>query len=357
MRRFFVLTHRWTAIAVSVFLLGTALSGAALVFEGAIDRGLHPELWSVRPEAQRLSIDTLVSRVQSSYPSLKIVSVSVAADRDRAWTMNAGPLQVFVNPYTGSVIGTRTLAESQSTLARRLHVFHVEFFQGKIGRSVVGVLSGVGLYLVITGMILWWPDKLMRIHTSASWKRINFDLHHALGIVASLVLIVICASGLVVHYDGLAKAIRSLDSAPTPAPPTQPAGVAARPASFDAIVAAAAAALPGADVSFVSTGEGKTPAAVGMKFPEDRTPAGRSRVFIDRNSDTVLAVINTRTAQLGTRIDNLKRSLHTGDVFGPISSAIWLVATLAMVSQILTGLLMWWNARRGRGSSRQTASR
>ena len=348
MRRFFILTHRWTAIAVSVFLLGTALSGAALVFEGAIDRGLHPELWSVSPEARRLPIDTIVARVQAKFADGKIASVTMAPERDRAWTMNAGPLQLFVNPYTGAVNGTRTMEEGQATLARRLHLFHVEFFQGNIGRSFVGALSGVALFLVITGMILWWPDKLLRIHTGASWKRINFDLHHLFGIIASLVLIVICASGLVVHYDGLANAIKSLDSAPPAPPPTQPATATPRAPSFDAIAAAAAAALPEATISFVSIGSAKTPAAVGMKFPEDRTPAGRTRVFIDRNSDTVLAVISTRNAQIGTRIDNLKRSLHTGDVFGPVSSAIWLLATLAMASQIVTGLLMWWNARRSR---------
>jgi uncharacterized iron-regulated membrane protein len=353
MRQFLTLTHRWIAIAVSLFLLGTAASGAALVFEGAIDRGLHPELWRVAAGTQVLPIDTLVARVEAKFPGAKISTVSLAVEPDRAWTISAGAQTFFVNPYTGEVNGTRSAAESQATLARRLHVFHVEFFQGKLGRSFVGALSVVALFLVITGMILWWPDKLLRIHAGASWKRINFDLHHVFGIVTSLVLIVICASGVVVHYDGLAKAIRSLDAQPTAAPPAQPSSIANRAPSFDAIATAARAALPEAVISFVAIGGGKNTASVGMKFPEDRTPAGRTRVFIDRNSDTVLAIISTRNAQLGTRIDNLKRSLHTGDVFGYASSAMWFVATLAMVSQIVTGLLMWWNARKGRRVARR----
>ena len=167
MRQFFILTHRWIAIVVSIFLLGTAASGAALVFEGAIDRGLHAELWHVKPGAQRLPIDTIVARVQSRFPDTEIASVTLTAESDRAWTMSAGPLLAFVNPYTGEVIGTRTAAQSQGTIARRLHVFHVELFQGKIGRSFVGILSGVALFLVVTGMIVWWPDKLIRIHTGA----------------------------------------------------------------------------------------------------------------------------------------------------------------------------------------------
>ena len=36
-----------------------------------------------------------------------------------------------------------------------------------------------------------------------------------------------------------------------------------------------------------------------MKFPEDRTPAGRSRVYLDQFTGAVLLVENTRTAPLG----------------------------------------------------------
>src|SRR6185295_19048511 len=162
---------------------------------------------------------------------------------DRAWTVGAGPMTVFVDPYTGVIKGTRTSAQSQATLARRLHVLHVELVAGKIGRAVVGACTAVAFFLVITGIILWWPDKLVRVRTAASWKRINFDLHHALGVFASLVLIVITASGLVIHYEVLTRAVKSLDSAPPAAAPTQPPAVVGTRLSFDSVAATAARAL------------------------------------------------------------------------------------------------------------------
>ena len=36
---------------------------------------------------------------------------------------------------------------------------------------------------------------------------------------------------------------------------------------------------------------------------------------------------------------------------GKPTEAIWLLATLVMLSQIVTGVLMWWNARKGRGKA------
>ena len=349
MRKPLIVLHRWTALVVGIILLCTAASVATLVFEGAIDRGLHPELWHVDPAGQALPIDTIVARVEAKFPGETIGAISLSPQPDRAWVTNAGKVTVFINPFTGRINGTRTPLEGQNTIARRLHVFHVELLAGKAGRAIVGAATVIALFLVLTGIILWWPDKLVRISTAASWKRINFDLHHALGISAAIVLVVITGSGLVIHYDALTKVVRSLDTtpaAPTPQQPAAPAGSA--PRSFDALAIAARGALPGADIMFVSLGGAKNPATVAMRFPEDHTPGGRSRVFLDRYTGTVLGKLSTRDAQLGTRLDNLKRSLHTGDVLGKPTEALWLLAALVMVSQVLTGFLMWWNGRRAR---------
>src|SRR3954464_9188898 len=138
MRRTLIVLHRWTALVVGIVLLAIAASGATLVFEGAIDRGLHPELWRVSPVGATLPLDTLVARVEARDTSSRVTSVSVSHVPNRAWTMGAGPLTVFVDPYSGAIMGTRTPAQSQRTLARRLHVFHVELMGGKVGRAVVG---------------------------------------------------------------------------------------------------------------------------------------------------------------------------------------------------------------------------
>lgn len=349
MRSALIVLHRWLALVVGIVLLLIAVSGSALVFEGAIDRALNPRLWRVAPQTTTLPLDTLVARAEHAVPSAHVGSIGFSSATDQAWTMNAGATTLFIDPHTGAVTGTRTAAEAQTTFARRLHVFHVELMAGKIGRAVVGAVSAVALVLLITGVVLWWPDKVFRIHTRASWKRINFDLHHALGIAAAPVLIIITASALLIHYDGLASLIRSLDGVPAASAPTQPAGPApANRLSFDSLAAAARGALPGAELRSLSVAGAKNPIVAGMRFPEDRTPGGRSRVFIDRNSGVVLGAISTRAAALGTRIDNLKRSLHTGDVFGKPSEGLWSIAALLLASQAVTGALMWWNARRAR---------
>jgi uncharacterized iron-regulated membrane protein len=83
-----------------------------------------------------------------------------------------------------------------------------------------------------------------------------------------------------------------------------------------------------------------------MKFPEDRTPAGRSRVVIDPYNGRVLWVQNTRQVPLGTWLWNQNRSLHTGDQFGWPSRLLACLASAMLVVQVYTGFTLWWRGWR-----------
>jgi len=61
---------------------------------------------------------------------------------------------------------------------------------------------------------------------------------------------------------------------------------------------------------------------VRMRFPEDRTPGGRSWVSIDQYSGKVLVAQNSRTAPLAVRASLMNREIHTGDVFGTPSRIV-----------------------------------
>src|SRR5438045_4939256 len=120
-----------------MFIFVVAITGSAIVFEGAIDRGLHPELWRVTPATTHVSIDSLVARVRAAFPKGPVTGLTFSPADDRAYVAQAGPYQVFVNPYTGTVLGHRTVAEWNKTLPRRLHVLHVSLMAGKAGGEVV----------------------------------------------------------------------------------------------------------------------------------------------------------------------------------------------------------------------------
>ncbi|MEP6494450.1 MAG: PepSY-associated TM helix domain-containing protein [bacterium] len=350
--RYLLLVHRWIALVATILILVVAITGSALVFEGAIDRGLHPELWRVTPTGSPVSFDTLVANARASMPKAQVSGLTLSPVPDRAHVASAGATQIFLNPYTGAVIGTRTIAEWNASLPRRLHVLHVSLMSGKVGGEIVGIVTALAFVLVLTGLVIWWRDKLWRIRWSASWKRIVFDLHHSLGAFAAIILLIISLSGMFIHYPTLSALMSSLNSAPAAPALEQPkADGGAHGISVDSLSRTALATLPGARIMFFSFPAKNTqPYTVAMRFPEDHTPGGRSRVVVDRYRGTILLATSTRQAELGNRIGNAIRSVHTGDLFGKPTEAIWLAAAIILATQGITGVTMWWNGRAARAA-------
>jgi len=107
----------------------------------------------------------------------------------------------------------------------------------------------------------------------------------------------------------------------------------------------ARAALPGAVPISINVPPPTGVYAISARYPEDLTPGGRSRLFVDQYSGAVLAAEGSRTAPPGSRLITLNRAIHTGDVFGVPSKIVMSLASLALVAQFVTGVL-WWVRKR-----------
>jgi uncharacterized iron-regulated membrane protein len=204
------------------------------------------------------------------------------------------------------------------------------------------------LGLALTGLVLWWPRRILSVRSGSSWKRTIFDLHNVLGFYSSLVMVCITLSAVLIAFENVTDPlVRRLNPpAPEMAAPQSTPVAGGRRISIDEAIGNAEQALPGAFASNVGIPNGpKAVFRILKKFPEDRTPAGRSRVYVDQFSGKVLLVENTRDAPLGTRILNLKRSAHTGDIFGAPTQALYFIVSLGIALQAMTGALIWWNAR------------
>ena len=347
MRRSLLVLHQWVGLAAGLFLIVISVSGSALVFENEIDRALNPSTSFVTPGGQPLAVETLIARVQGAYPRDQVSGVRIADKPDQAYELsvrNRG--SVMIDPYTGNLLGLRN---REASFARWVHLVHTRFVAGKFGEAMVGWFSVAMLGLSITGLALWWPRKILKVGPAASWKRTNFDLHNVLGFYSSLVMLFITLSGVLIAFENVTDPlVRRLNPAAeeVPAPQSTPIAGGKR-IPVDEAIAIGERALPGAFASNVGIPNGpKAVFRILKKFPEDRTPAGRSRVYVDQFSGQVLLVENTRTAPLGTRILNLKRSAHTGDIFGAPTQALYFIVSLGIALQAMTGALIWWNGRR-----------
>lgn len=345
MHRTFLIAHRWLALVVAVFLVVVAVSGGLLVLEGPIGRARQPH---VAPAGARLPLDTLVQRARATAGGGDLVAMVLGDSPDVAFGVVLSSKSVLVNPYTGAILPDPPGPDPLVAFMRKVHLLHTRLLGGRVGNAIVVAVTFVALFLVVSGVIVWWRDKVWRVNTSGSWKRTNFDLHHSLGIFSAVILLIITSTGLWVHYGAVDEWMRKLNTSPTRPIPSQPAAPPGTPLlSLDSIAAAARAAVPGAPIMNIQLPPGpKLPAMVQLKYPEDHTPAGRSRVFVDKYRGTVLLAMSTRTAQAGQHMIDIKRSLHTGDIYGVPTQILWMLGALLLATQAVTGVLMWWNAKR-----------
>ncbi len=138
-------------------------------------------------------------------------------------------------------------------------------------------------------------------------------------------------------------------------PPKPPLPIAkATPITADQALAVARAAISGAAPFMVEVPETTEAYVVRMRFPQDRTPGGRSRVMVDQYSGSILFVENSRTAPGGRRLTTINRSIHTGDIFGFPSKALLSLASLMAVLQMVSGFSLWW--KRTRQAFRQSSN-
>jgi uncharacterized iron-regulated membrane protein len=165
-------------------------------------------------------------------------------------------------------------------------------------------------------------------------------------------------TGIVIHWDDEAmKLVGDLThSQPMLAVPAMKPGAAdAKPIDVEHVYAIATQAASGARVTgILGLGQLKNPLRIMMRFPEDRTPAGRTNVYLHPATGEVLMAQTSREAPAGYKIVKVwNRQLHTGDAWGWPSRIVACLTSLSLPLLAITGPLIWWGRwrRRKSGSS------
>jgi uncharacterized iron-regulated membrane protein len=335
--------HLYAALATGCILIVIAFTGCLLVFELQMDRWLDPAVSYVEPKGERVPLTTILTRLQSAYPGLKVTELNFGGP-ESSLMARIGGHRVFVNPYTSEIIASR-FGEPASYHLRHLHR---ELMAGKTGAFIVNWVTLLLVFQSLSGLYLWWPLKRTTVKLSGSWRRLNFDLHHAVGFFSSAFICVLCITGLVKAYgDKLQPFFDRATNSPTMTRdvPSKPAN-AMSTVSIDEAVATAKVRLPGAALARIIPAKDKNGSwVVQMKFPDDSTVPGRSWVVIDQYSGAVLSSLDARTAPAGSKIPILNRAIHVGGLYGAPTRILAFATGLVVLLQTVTGYIMWWRKR------------
>lgn len=345
--------HLWVGMVAAPFLLVLGVTGAAMVFENEIDGALNAKVTRVSPGGPALSLAALQAKIDGTYPGYRIVFAAFPDDDRHAYQISAvapqgsGEADLFVDPHTGRIVGTDA---DVRPLMQTVHGLHTHLLAGRTGSAVVGWGAVVLALLALSGLVLWWPAKVVGLGPAKTAKRLVFDLHNTVGSISFVFLLAFAVTGAVIHWDGPSAALlQRLTRAPSPPafPRDVPECQGREALPPDALLAAAAAAVPGARPTFIQVPPGARPVRVNFKYPEDHTPAGRTIVFLAGCTGRAVAVRDARRFAPAVRYSTMwNREIHTGDLFGWPTRILMCLFSLSLPVMALTGPLIWWTRRR-----------
>ena len=387
--------HLYLSLAAGIIIFCSCLTGTMLVFEEEIEHALHHERYFVEPQKQRLPTEQLIFSAIKTVSKAKLGSVKVYADDERAVEIGLivpekgkneehkksqehrpknteakekkqeSPrpnLTVFVNPYTGQVTGQFNRRQSFFFTIEMLHRF---LLAGKdsAGNKLVAFSTLFFLFILITGVILWWPKnkKIMRQRLRYKWngsrKRLAHDLHIVTGFYTSAFLLVIVFTGLIMTFSWANKLLFAITgSKPVseqPKPPTSnyQAGIKLLP--IGEILALQE------ELEHVSSYTIRPPRDSSGTYTLNVLPIGAVETaadtyFIDQYSGKVISIQKFADKSAGQRARAFVKPIHTGSIYGWKTKTISFVVCLLSMVFPVTGVIMWLNRIKKKTVKRST---
>jgi len=218
---------------------------------------------------------------------------------------------------------------------------------GKFGNRIVAGSTFGLLLLSLSGIFLWWPRKVFRFQRGSPWVRLNRDLHYTVGFWSFLAMFGFSVTGLALHYQ-TGKLLNLLNT------PSRALSMPGHGTTIEGMLRTARETLPGSTIPRLLLPErAADPVFIYQRFPEDKTPAGRSFTTLDPRTGAVLSFGSTRTAPvLQTALVQWTREIHTGTILG-ISTQIaasffgLMLSVLAITGPVI-GVSKQWASARGR---------
>ncbi|HEY4078871.1 MAG TPA: PepSY-associated TM helix domain-containing protein [Rhizomicrobium sp.] len=382
-RRTLFTVHMWVGLILGVLLAALGLSGSLLVYDDAVATLLSPPPKAMTAgQPLPLTMITDIARDAATAKGLENAQLQIMLPQEphdaisvRAGQIspmgampgmnreggrrqreggerrnerrsegvgggNARGLQIFIDPVSGEVLGTRkALLPPILTFA---HQLHGNFLMSReAGRPLVGWLGAAMCVLGVTGLVLWWPKRgqwkyAFKVRREAKGLRFHRELHAATGIWIFVVFMAVSISGVVIAWP------QTLGMNPPGFNPRSMPAVGLQHGKHigatEAVIAATTA-VPGLQARSVTLpARPDQPISVGYL----NNGAIGATAFVDPYSGKVLEVRDQ-----SARFMAWVRPVHQGSL-GSVWKFLVFLSGLVPALFVTTGIIMWAKKRKRR---------
>lgn len=372
--------HLWFGLSIGVIVFIVSLSGTMYVFKEEIQNSLRKEAMSVQKEdiqKNPLTIAVLkekitleinekfpVSAVEIPLDKSKSYKFSYYEKNKKGWNYFDEVLinkLVYVNQYTGEILAIYDEKYDFFTLLKYIHWGLL--LNSDWGKYVVGIPVVLFIIMLITGIILWWPQNKkarkgrfwFNWKNIKTWKRKNYDLHNILGFYASFIALLLSITGIYFAYPYVKNTFNFALSGSIDLPKEKeiksPDSLLAKNNAIFDFTAQQTKKLYSQSSSFRIPLIGKNKKGKELKnipvtvYGEEGRFSERNQLIFDKYSGKLLANKPHQQLNNAEKYANANYDIHTGSYFGLFGKIIWFIAGLICTSLPVTGFLVWWGKR------------
>lgn len=354
--------HLWLGIGSSLILFVVCLTGTIYTFRTEIEEWIEPEKYRVEVTSERHSIAELIAITEATTNG-KVTRVSFTDEASRPYEINVKTSKedrrgtnFMVNQYKAEVIGaTKGPATDFFMSVFKLHRWLL--LDMEVGRPIVGIATLIFTFLCISGLILWFPKRIkgwkslkpgFKIKFRAKWKRINHDLHNALGFYSLFILLVMCLTGLTWSFEWYNNGLHKLLTGKEKQPRNFSGKQSEKATDFIPTISyEEALAIAHHELAYT----GKTIISVPKESGYEVTKYDKNRFNVEASDKVSINALTGSVDKVdlfddlsfGEKVSKQIKALHLGTVYGLFSKIIYFIACLIATSLPVTGIFIWIN--------------
>ncbi|HJU43485.1 MAG TPA: PepSY-associated TM helix domain-containing protein [Vicinamibacterales bacterium] len=344
---------------IVIFIM--SVTGVALTYEKQVIEWADRRAWAAPAGAavhQHLSPEALLAAAtEQSGAAASAITLRADAAAPATVTLD-GNKALLVDPYTGTIIGEppATIRSFFRTMTTWHRYVALEGASRATGKFITGVANLGFLFLVLSGVYLWFPRIWKWTHfRNVLWfrgglaaKARDFNWHNTIGFWSCVPLAIIVAGVVPISFSWGNKLVYRL-AGETPPPPAAAAPARAgesKPQTYvadglNASWSTAVAAVPAwrTITSRLATNP-KAPIVLTVDEGYGGQPQKRHTMTFDRGFGTVVKDETFESLSAGRRARSWLRFAHTGEFYGLTGQTIAGLASAGGVFLVYTGLAL-----------------
>ena len=338
--------HRWLGLLVSLVVIAVALSGGILIFHDSILRMTWPVLAQPLEPGQERAYPTVLTHAEQRFhePGVQLIKFpDQGMNAFHLWLRDGS--EALVAPSSGQLISRWTWKETWTGV---LFELHANLLAGESGEQVNGFLGLLILGFVLSGLILWWPQRRvfrLRFAVPQAMSSAHFiRAHSAIGVIfAAGILLIVLTGVTIVFYRPFMTAVTTvLDSTPPMVPVARVESTDQPVRPWAAILETVEKTFPdGKLVYFIPPRPDNAVMTFRKRMPGEWHPNGRSFILLHPYTGEVLQTIDARRQEFGMRLMEKAYPLHASKVGGVPYTLLAICTSGALIALGVFGCLSY----------------